>query len=86
MSNINSFPRSSVISFVPDMIHFHKHDQTLIDPRSLNKTGHVLTFDKPLSHRFSSRTKSTVLKYWDDFARTISQYYLKGYIRTDSGY
>ncbi len=26
------------------------------------------------------------LKYWDDFAQTISQYYLKGCIRTDSGY
>ncbi len=25
------FLRSSVISFVCDMIHFHKHDQTLID-------------------------------------------------------
>ncbi len=39
-----------------------------------------------LSHCFSSRTKCTVLKYWDDFARTISQYHLKGCIRTDSGY
>ncbi len=31
-----------------------------------------------LSHRFSSRTKSTVLKYWDYFAQTISQYHFKG--------
>ncbi len=38
MSNINFFPRSSIISFFIDMIHFHKHDQTLIDPCSLNKT------------------------------------------------
>ncbi len=39
-----------------------------------------------LLHCFGSRTKSTVLKYWDDFARSISQYNLKGSIRTDSAY
>ncbi len=45
------FPRSSVISFVRDMIHFHKHDKTLIDPCSLNKKGHGLTFDSPCTDR-----------------------------------
>ncbi len=45
------FPRSSVISFVRDMIPFHKHDQTWIDPCSLNKKGHGLTFDSPCTAR-----------------------------------
>ncbi len=35
------------MSLVHTMIHFHKHDQTLIDPHSLKKNtkkaGHTLT-------------------------------------------
>ncbi len=45
-----------------------------------------LMSQKPLSHRFSTVLLVLELKNWDDFARTISQYYLKGCIRTDSGY
>ncbi len=46
------FQRSSVISFACAMIH--KHDKTLIEPCSLNKTGHVLTFDSHCTARIGS--------------------------------
>ncbi len=62
MSNITLFPRSSVISFVRDMIHFHKHDQTLIDPWDLIykmlHRNHPKFLEYAFANRMSLRTEN----------------------------